>query len=290
MTRVRRSLQGKVVVITGAARGIGRATAAALVAEKARVVIGDLDADLARRTAAEFGGDTVGLGLDVTDHDAFRAFLDDVERDVGPIDILINNAGIMPAALFEDETEDSTRRQIEVNFLAPLFGTREAIRRMRPRGRGHIINVASMAGVVPTPGASTYSATKHAVVGLTESVAWELRGSGIDIGCVLPVLVNTDLASGIARTRASRTIEPAVVAAEIVKALHRPRVRIYAPASMGPVTKWSGLLPRRVGDKIMVATGSDHLISDAITSSERASYEARVAASAPGAQRRTVDR
>ncbi len=83
-----------------------------------------------------------------------------------------------------------------MNFLAPLFGTREAIRRMRPRGHGHIINVASMAGVVPTPGASTYSATKHAVVGLTESVSWELRGSGIDIGCVLPVLVNTELALG----------------------------------------------------------------------------------------------
>ena len=285
MVKAGRSLHGKVVVVTGAARGIGRATAAALVAEGARVVIGDLDADLARRAATELAGGTVGLPLDVTDHDAFRAFLDDVERDIGPIDVLINNAGIMPAALFEDETEDSTRRQVEVNFLAPLFGTREAIRRMRPRGHGHIINVASMAGVVPTPGASTYSATKHAVVGLTESVAWELRGSGIEIGCVLPVLVNTDLAAGIARTRASRTIEPAVVAREIVKALHRPRLHIYAPASMGPVTKWSGLLPRRVGDKIMVATGSDHLISDAITSAERAAYEARVAASAPGAQR-----
>jgi NAD(P)-dependent dehydrogenase (short-subunit alcohol dehydrogenase family) len=285
-----RSLHGKVVVITGAARGIGRATAAALVAEGARVVIGDLDGALAADTAAELGAGTVGRPLDVTDHDAFRAFLDDVERDIGPIDILINNARIMPAARFEEEAQDSTLRQVEVNFLAPLFGTREAIRRMRPRGHGHIINVASMAGVVPTPGASTYSATKHAVVGLTESVAWELRGSGIDIGCVLPVLVNTDLASGIARTRASRTIEPVVVAREIVKALRKPKLRIYAPASMGTVTKWSGLLPRRVGDKIMVATGSDHLISDAITSTERAAYEARVAASAPGAQRRAEER
>jgi NAD(P)-dependent dehydrogenase (short-subunit alcohol dehydrogenase family) len=283
-----RSLQGKVVVITGAARGIGRATAAALVAEGARVAIGDLDGELAATTAKDLGDGTVGLPLDVTDHDAFRTVLDEVERDVGPLDILINNAGIMPVAMFADEAFDSTMRQVEVNLLAPLFGSREAIRRMLPRGHGHIINVASMAGVVPTPGASTYSATKHAVVGLTESIFWELRGSGIDIGCVLPVLVNTELASGIARTRASRTIEPEVVAGEIVKALKKPKLHIYAPASMGTVTKWSGLLPRRVGEKIMVATGSDHLIPDAIGGGQRAAYEARVAESAPGAERRSA--
>jgi short-subunit dehydrogenase len=248
------------------------------------VVIGDLDGDLAERTAKELGPDVVGLRLDVTDPAGFTAVLDEVEREIGPLDVLINNAGIMPVSRFEDETAETTMRQVAVNFLAPLHGTREAIKRMKPRGSGHIINVASMAGVVPTPGASTYSATKHAVVGLTESVAWELRGSGVDIGYVLPVLVNTELASGIARTRASRTIEPEAVATEIVKALKRPKLAIYVPPAMAGVTKWSGLLPRRVGDKIMTATGSDHLILDALRSGERGDYEARVAASAPGAE------
>jgi short-subunit dehydrogenase len=154
---------------------------------------------------------------------------------------------------------------------------------MRPRGRGHIVNVASMAGVVPTPGASTYCATKHAVVGLTESVRWELRGSGIDISYVLPALVKTELAAGVKQTRASKAIEPEVVAREIVAALKKPKVAIFAPKEMGSITKFSGLLPRRVGEKIMTATGSDHLLADAIATGQRAEYEKRAAASAPAA-------
>ena len=282
MAKRGRSLRGKIVFITGGARGIGRSTAQLLVAEGARVAIGDLDEELTIRTAKEIGGDVLGVRLDVTDHHGFTAVLDDVERELGPLDVLINNAGIMPVSLFEDETPDSTARQVAINFLAPLHGTRDAIARMKPRGHGHIVNVASMAGVIPTPGASTYCATKHAVVGLTESVSWELRGSGVDISCVLPALVNTELAAGIKRTRASRTIEPEAVAAEIVAALKNPTLMVYVPKSMAPITKWSALLPQRVGDAMMTATGSDHLLADAIATGQRSAYEARVAASAPG--------
>ena len=283
MAKQGRSLAGKVVFITGAARGIGRATAAALVAEGARVAIGDLDEDLTKRAAKELGADVRGLRLDVTDHPGFTAVLDEVERELGPIDILINNAGIMPVITFEDESEASIRRQFEVNVFAVMHGTREAIKRMKPRQAGHIINLASMAGVVPTPGASTYCASKHAVVGFCESLRWELRGTGVELGYVLPALVKTELASGVKQTRASKAIEPEVVAGEIVKALKKPRPAIFAPREMGKITKVSGLLPRKLGEKIMTATGSDHLLADATATGARAAYEARVAASAPGA-------
>ncbi|HJQ41840.1 MAG TPA: SDR family oxidoreductase [Jatrophihabitantaceae bacterium] len=285
MAKVQRSLSGKLVFITGAARGIGRATAAMLVGEGARVVIGDLDQNLAEQTAAELGRGTIGLKLDVTDHAEFTAVLDRVEAEHGPLDVLINNAGIMPLVMFEDETLESAQRQIAVNFLAPWHGTQDAIRRMKPRARGHIVNVASMAGVVPTPGAATYSATKHALVGLCESVSWELRGSGVDFSYVLPALVNTQLADGIKRTRATRVIEPETVAAEIVKALKNPKLAVYVPPSMNAITKWSGLLPRRIGDKLMTGTGSDHVLSDAMVSGQRDDYEKRVSESAPGAER-----
>lgn len=278
-----RSLVGKVVFITGAARGIGRATAAALVGEGARVAIGDLDGELALRTAKELGGDTYALQLDVTDHAAFSAALDEVEREVGPLDVLINNAGVMPIGNFEDDSHESAYRQFAINVFAVMHGTRDGIKRMKPRGRGHIVNLASMAGVVPTPGAATYCASKHAVVGFCESLVWELRGSGIDLSYVLPSLVNTDLAAGVKKTRASNTIEPEVVAKEIVGALKKPRLAVYAPRPMGWVTKASGLIPRRIGDKLMTATGSDHLILDSQSSEGRKAYEARVAASAPGA-------
>ena len=285
MAKERRSLAGKLVVVTGAARGIGRATATALVAKGARVVIADLDENLAEQAASELGGDSRGVHLDVTDSAQFTAVLDRIEADLGPIDVLINNAGIMPLVLFADETVESMQRQLAVNFVAQWFGTQDAIRRMKPRGHGHIVNVASMAGVVPTPGAATYSATKHAVVGLTESVSWELRGSGVDISCVLPALVNTQLADGIKRTRATRVIEPEHVAREIVAALESPRLHVYVPRSMAAVTKWSGVLPQRVGDKLMTGTGSDHVLSDAMASGQRDDYEKRVSESAPGAER-----
>ncbi|HLY34592.1 MAG TPA: SDR family NAD(P)-dependent oxidoreductase, partial [Jatrophihabitantaceae bacterium] len=171
MARQNRSLQGTLIVITGAARGIGRATATALVREGARVVITDLDQNLAEQTAAELRA-VAGLRLDVTDHPQFTAVLDGIEAKHGAIDVLINNAGIMPLVAFEDESEQSAARQVAVNFLAPWYGTQDAIRRMKPRGHGHIVNVASMAGVVPTPGAATYCATKHALVGLTECISW----------------------------------------------------------------------------------------------------------------------
>src|SRR5688572_27671661 len=106
----RRSLSGQVVVITGGARGIGRATAQALARRGARVAIGDLDGDLAHRVAAELGGDAFGAGVDVTDNGAFTAFLDDVEHRLGPLDVLVNNAGIMNAGPIDAEDEAMTAR------------------------------------------------------------------------------------------------------------------------------------------------------------------------------------
>ncbi|MDT4915446.1 MAG: hypothetical protein QOI15_2701 [Pseudonocardiales bacterium] len=280
MARPSRSLNRKVVFITGAARGIGRATAAALVGEGARVVIADLDAELAADTAVEVGAE-LAQGVDVTDHAAFTAALDEAERNVGLLDVLINNAGVMPIGAFPDETDESAYRAFEINVFAVMHGTREALRRMQPRGHGHVVNVASMAGVVPTPGAAIYAASKHAVVGFCESLWWELRGSGVDLSYVLPALVNTELAAGMKRTRASNVIEPEAVAAEIIGALKSPRLAVFAPHSMGPITKVSAMLPRAVGNRIMTASGSDRLILDSLGSAGRTAYQQRVDASAP---------
>jgi short-subunit dehydrogenase len=284
VVREPRSPRGRLVLITGAARGIGRATAALLTDAGARVVIADLDSSLAASTAAELGAHAIAL--DVTDHDAFSAALDDVETAHGPLEVLINNAGVMPIGRFADATDAAIYRAFEINVFALMHGTREAIRRMQPRGHGHIVNVASMAGVVPTPGAAVYCSSKHAVVGFCESLWWELRGSGVELSYVLPALVNTELAAGMKRTRATRLIEPAAVAAAVVEALRVPRLAVYVPHSMGPVTKVSGLIPRALGNRIMTATGSDHVILDSLGSAGRTEYESRVAASAPAADAR----
>ena len=113
----------------------------------------------------ELGG--LGLRVDVTDRPGFTAFLDEVERRLGPIDVIVNNAGIMPVTRLEDEDERSITRQLEINLHAVIHGTREAVRRMRPRGTGHIVNIASIAGAAafrtwrPTARPSTASSASR---------------------------------------------------------------------------------------------------------------------------------
>ena len=285
MSKKPRDLSGNVVLITGGARGIGRSTAAALVAQGARVVVADLDLALAQQAAKDLGGGTVARQVDVTDHPAFTALLDDVQTTVGPLDVLINNAGVMSVRPFVEDTFESAYRQFAVNVFALMHGTREAIKRMQPRQRGHIVNVASMGGVVAMPGAAAYCSSKHAVVGFCEALRWELVGSGIDLSYVLPALVNTELAADVKRTRASNVIEPEDVAAAIVGTLRKPKLAVYVPKSLGPVTRYGVLMPAKLGDKLMTASGSDHLLFDSLGGAGRAAYEARVAASAPAADR-----
>ena len=171
MAKEPRSLTGKVVAITGGGRGIGRAIAQALAREGARVAVCDLDRELAEQTAAELGEPALGLALDVTDHAGFMAFLDEVEQRLGPLDVLVNNAGIMPVTPLVEESADSIARQLDINLRAVIHGTQEAMRRMVPRRTGHIVNLSSIAGRSGFPHLATYCATKHGVVGLSEAVA-----------------------------------------------------------------------------------------------------------------------
>ncbi|WP_116042752.1 SDR family oxidoreductase [Amycolatopsis palatopharyngis] len=281
MARQMRSLRGKVIVVTGGAQGIGAKTAAALVRHGAKVAIGDLDLVRAEKTAGELGSDTLALELDVTDTGAFSAFLDEVERRLGPIDVLINNAGIMPLAPLHEEEDSSTRRQLEINLHAVIHGTREAVQRMRPRGSGHIVNVASMAGKAGFPGAATYCATKHGVVGLSESVHLELRGSGVDVSCVMPAIVRTELASGLGEAKMIKSVLPEDVAAAIVGALRRPRFDVFVPKSLDLTGRITRLLPRTAAEWMLRTLGGDQILASAAHSSARAGYEARAAESAP---------
>ncbi|MEV7036665.1 SDR family oxidoreductase [Amycolatopsis sp. NPDC051061] len=274
-------LAGKVVVITGGGQGIGAATASALARLGAKVVIGDLDQVRAEKTAGEL--DAEALPLDVTDIRGFTEFLDEVERRHGRIDVLINNAGIMPLAHLEEESDATTRRQLEINLHAVIHGTREAMKRMRPRRSGHIVNVASFAGKAGFPGAATYCATKHAVVGLSEAVHLELHGSGVHVSCVMPAIVRTELASGLGEAKLFKSSRPEDVADAIVATLRKPRFEVFVPRSVGTMGKLTRLLPRRAGEALARALKADQLLASAAHSPARADYEARAAESAPGA-------
>ncbi|WP_132877782.1 SDR family oxidoreductase [Tamaricihabitans halophyticus] len=282
MAKQPRSLQGKVVVVTGGARGIGACTAGVLGRLGAKVAIGDLDEGDAQAAAKDVSPEAIGLRLDVTERAGFTAFLDEVERRLGPIDILINNAGIMPLAELEREDDAMTTRQLEINLHAVIHGTREAARRMRPRGTGHIVNVASAAGKAGFPGGATYCATKHGVVGLSEAMYFELRDSGVDVSVVLPAVVRTELAAGLNEARGVSSVLPEDVAKAIATALRFPRFEVFVPQSAGMVQKVSSVLPRKAAEWIMRTMGADQLLLSAVNSTARADYESRVAAGVSG--------
>lgn len=281
MAKEPRSLHGKVVAITGGARGIGKATAAALVREGARVAIGDLDRVLCESTAAELGGETLALELDVTRRDSFAAFLDQVEERLGSVDVLINNAGIMPLGRFADEDDLTAQRMVDINLHGVLYGMKLALSRMERRGGGHIVNIASQAGKSGLPGGATYCATKHAVVGVSEAVRGEARDTGVDISCVMPAVVNTELGSGLGKGPGVRYVEPEDVAEAIVAELKQPRFEVWIPRSSGVVFRVVSPLPRRWREAIGRALGASKVLSEA-DRSVRAGYEERAARSEPG--------
>ena len=220
MAKQPRILAGQTVAITGGARGIGRVTAQALLRQGVRVAIGDVDLPAAQQTAAELSDrSAVGLPLDVTERASFAEFLDTAEAQLGPVDVLINNAGIMPIGPFLDEDDATARRILDINVLGVILGMKLALPRMTARGRGHVVNIASQAGKYGFPGGATYCASKAAVINLSRAVRKELRGSGVEISLISPVAVNTELGLGLSepRQRQFRKIEPQQVADAIVR-------------------------------------------------------------------------
>ncbi len=270
------SLAGRVVAITGGARGIGRATAAAVIARGARVAIGDIDGPLAEQTAGELGAGALGLPLDVTNHESFGAFLDQAEDRLGPLDVLINNAGIMPVGPFVEETDATAKRMVDINLHGVIFGSKLALERFVPRRRGHLVNIASVAGKAAAPHIATYCATKHAVVGLTEAIRREVAGTGVGVSVVMPVGVNTELYSGLQQLRGVTTPEPEDVAEAIVEALQTGRYEVYVPKRMNATLRLGALLPLRARDALAKATGGDEAITRPDPAA-RAAYDARMA-------------
>ena len=283
MAKQPRSLSGRTAVVTGGARGIGRAITQALIAKGVRVAIGDVDREAAERTAAELGDAVVGLPLDVTDLAGFSAFLDDVERRLGPIDILVNNAGIMPITPLEAESEASITRQLEINLRAVIHGTQEAMRRMVPRRTGHIVQLASIAGRNGFPHLATYCATKHGVVGFSEAVRKELRSTGVEISVVMPSIVRTELTAGLTEARGVKSVSADDVADYVIGALKKPRFDVFVPRSTGPLIALGAALPRRAREAMVRLLKADEALLKTDRGA-RAAYEARAAASAPAAE------
>ncbi len=271
------NVRGKTVVITGAARGIGHATARALLARGARVVIGDRDVDVLQTAVAAIShlGPVSGHPLDVTDRESFAVFLDKARADGGGhIDVLINNAGVMPVGPFLDQPQHAIRSAIEVNFYGVLNGCQLVLPEMVKRRSGHIVNIASLAGMVALPGQVVYAGTKFAVVGLSTALADEFAPHGVVVTAVLPTFTNTDLISGTTPSAAQKPVQPQDVAAAVVKVLDKPKTQVSVPGRGRFVSVAAMLLPARGRRWLNRKMGNDTVFLNFDTQARR-SYEDR---------------
>jgi NAD(P)-dependent dehydrogenase (short-subunit alcohol dehydrogenase family) len=205
-------LDQRVAVVTGAARGFGAAIARRLAEAGAIVTIADVRPDeavsTAERIAAETGGICRGQSLDVVDEDSVSTFFAEVESHHGPVDILVNNAGVFSNFYVSEMPLEEFARIMEVNVTGTFLCSREAARRMRPRARGVIVNVASVDAQAPSAeGLLHYTTSKHAIAGLTRSLAMELAPDGIRVNAVCPGAAMTEGAIELVTSGAEHGID-----------------------------------------------------------------------------------
>ncbi|MFC4602992.1 SDR family NAD(P)-dependent oxidoreductase [Rhodococcus kronopolitis] len=267
----RTDLTDRVVVVTGGARGIGRATAQALREAGARVAIGDIDEAAVRRTAEADG--LYGAVLDVTDRASVQAFLAGVQSTLGQPWGWVNNAGVMPLGPLLDQDDEIVDTTVDVNLRGVLNGTRAAGRAMAAAGGGRIVNVASVAGCIPVPGMAVYNATKAAVLCFGDAADAELAPLGVRVSTVLPSFTDTGLLTGTHPGRLIAPIPPERVADAVVSVLRTGRRRAVVPGRLSAVLAWP-LLPRPLARRMRTVTGLDRVFLD--VDADRAEYDARL--------------
>lgn len=206
-----RNLRGKTVLVTGAASGIGRASALAFARRGARLVICDLDEAGLTETVkqiGDLGGEVVARRVDVARRDEMQAFAEAVHAEVGVLDILMNNAGVAIGGGFLHTTLDDWNWIVNINLMGVVYGCHFFVPRMVERGRGgHVVNVSSAAGYVAGEAMAAYATTKFAVLGLSEALRSELSRHGIGVTAVCPGIINTPI------TRNARMLGPGGMAA-----------------------------------------------------------------------------
>jgi NAD(P)-dependent dehydrogenase (short-subunit alcohol dehydrogenase family) len=251
----------RTAIVTGAGGGLGRAITIELAGRGFAVWATDVDAEAAARTAAEIGGGSgdraagiaTPVALDVRDEAACRDLAGDIVAEAGSLDLWVNNAGILATGLSWEQDEATRGAMLAINAAGTMNGTVAALERMVPAGRGHVINVVSLAGIVAAPGEVAYSASKHAAMAFTLGTLFDLRRAGqkgIDLSAVCPDGIWTPMLEDklddpdAAGSFSGHLLTPAQVASEVGKLTERPRPVLILPRWRGPLLRTFDLFPR----------------------------------------------
>ncbi len=273
-----RDVNGRVVVVTGAGRGIGRAIALELAKHGARLALLDLDlasAEAVTEEVTRLGQHARAYALDVSKRADVNATFARIERELGDIDVLINNAGIMWLGPFLEQPLSHDDAQLRVNLDGVVNGLRAVLPRMKERRRGHIINIASVAGRVGAPYAAMYSASKFAVIGLTEAVRAEHFDFGIDFSYVMPALVRTELIAGAGEPSWPPVASPEDVARAVMDAIRTKKVDLYVPKVARISVILPVILPRFALDWLGRKLKVDQMFAS-VDHNARAAYSKRI--------------
>lgn len=257
-------------LVTGAGRGLGRDIAQMLVDRGYRVMVTDIDAGTAAAAAAEIGGDATWAAVDVRDHSQVEAARDSLLAQGGRLEVWVNNAGVLLTGPAWEQTEDQRRLLMEVNALGAINGTVAAIDAMRGHGPGgsggHIITIASLAGISAVPGEAVYAASKHAVMGFSTSTAIDLRLAGVDdiaISCICPDGIWTPMIHDkltdpqAALSFSGSLLQSGDVVRAVGRVLDSPRLVTAVPTWRGALARLGAAFPRLAvaGLPLMAAQG-----------------------------------
>ncbi|MGA2381835.1 MAG: SDR family oxidoreductase [Gemmatimonadales bacterium] len=249
-------LRDRVIVVTGAANGIGNALALALAAEGAALVLVDIDADGLGALRRTFVGDGVRssvVRVDVRQSAALEDLVRHTVATFGRVDAVVNCAGVLSPGAIDTCPAEDIARQLDTNLGGTINVTRAFVPQFKRQGSGHLVLIASLAGMVPIPGESIYAASKFAVRGFAHSVGHELRGTGVAVTVVCPDSTRTRMLDmeacdpGSSLSFSSPAMEPEEVARAIIGALRRPRLEVTVPGFRGRLIRWLGAMPTFFG-------------------------------------------
>jgi all-trans-retinol dehydrogenase (NAD+) len=257
-----KSLTKKNVVITGAAAGIGRLMALNFAKERANLAIIDINRKQLEKTESELAAFKVNVHAyvcDVSNKNDVDKVARQIKRDFDRIDILVNNAGVVSGKPFLELTFEDVKRTIDINFLGTVLFTQHFLPDMTARNDGHVVNIASSAGLLGMPHLTDYCASKFADVGFTDSLRLELKKfgyTGVKLTCVCPYVIDTGMFKGFRPLLLNPILKPEYVAAQVIRGIKKDKPYVKIPA-MVKIIKWIKLLPQGMEDWIVARMGAN---------------------------------